>query len=323
VTPKSFIASCVPVLAFNAIPVFADIDPRTGCMTSDEIQKKITKKTKAILLVHLFGQPADIDPILELAKASNIRLIEDCAEAYDAYSKGRKVGTIGDVAAFSLQHSKHITTGEGGLFATNDEEMYSRAMAYSNMGSLRGLGFPLQPKGNFFAFGHNHRLSELGAAVGVAQLAKIETFNERRRALVKVIEEELKGVPGISLPYAYPDTVPNYWLYSITFDKDLGLGPSNISELCMQEERVALWSENGYWHHVPCYLEPIFQEMNVTRKTSLGYALPEYVRYEKGLCAKMEDVSTRCAVIPTHHGVSPQTVRSHARAIRRVVERRR
>ena len=319
VTPKSFIASCMPVLAFNAIPVFADVDPRTGCLTAEDIEKKITDRTKAILLVHLFGQPADIDPIMEVAGNHDIYVIEDCAEAYDAYTKDRKVGTIGDVAAFSLQQSKHITTGEGGLIAMNNDEMYERSLAYSNIGSTRGI-VNQGTKGNFFSLGHNHRMSELTAAVGVAQLSKIEKFNQRRRFLVETIEEELRGVQGINLPYIYPDTRPNYWLYSIIFDKELGLGPNNIIEKC-REEGVELSDENKYWHHVPCYMEPLFEEMNRSRKTSLGFTIPDYVRYEKGVCPKLEEVALRSAIIPVHHGIPPEIVRSQARAIRRVVER--
>jgi len=321
VTPKSFVASCLPVVGFNAIPVFADVDPRTGCLTADTIEEKITPRTKVILVVHLFGQPAEMDRIMEVARKHNILVVEDCAEAYDAYYKGRKVGTFGDAALFSLQQSKHITTGEGGVVMMNDEEMYSKAFGYSNVGSIRGLD--TQESGqNFFIFGHNHRMSELSAAVGFAQLGKIETFNEKRRVLVRSLREELADVPGIELPYVYADTVPNYWLYSIILDKDLQLGPSNIVQVCKAEENVTLWSENGFWHHVPCYLEPVFQEMNRTRMTPLGFRLPDYVRYEKGICPNLEEVAPRSIIFPVHHGVPERVVRAQARAVRRVVERR-
>ncbi|MDA4129746.1 MAG: DegT/DnrJ/EryC1/StrS family aminotransferase [Thaumarchaeota archaeon] len=321
VTPKSFIASCIPVVGFNAVPVFSDIDPKTGCLTAKDIEAKITDRTKAILVVHLFGQPAEMDPIMELARKHHLLVIEDCAEAYDAYYKGRRVGTFGDVALFSLQHSKHITTGEGGVVLMNSPEMYSKAFGYSNMGSARGLD--AQESGhNFFTFGHNHRMSELSAAVGFSQLSKIGTFNERRRVLVRAIEEELKDTPGIELPYVYPDTIPNYWLYSIVLDRNLHLGASNIIQTCRDEENVTLWSENAFWHQVPCYLEPVFQEMNRTRKTTLGFPLPDYVRYDRGLCPKMEDVAPRSVIFPMHHGVPERVVRSQAKAVRRMVERR-
>jgi dTDP-4-amino-4,6-dideoxygalactose transaminase len=321
VTPKSFIASSISVIALNGIPVFADVDPRTGCLTADDIAKKLTEKTKAIMVVHLFGQPAEMDPIMELARKHNLLVIEDCAQAYDAYYKGRKVGTIGDVAAFSTQQSKHITTGEGGLFCTDDDEMYTRAFAYSNCGATRGMN-PHEPGRNFFTFGHNHRMGELTAAVGLAQLPKIGEFNERRKRLFRAIEEEIGDTTGIQRPYAYPDTQPNYWLYSLTLDESVGLQALNIIQICKSEEGVDLWYENGFWHCIPNYLEPVFKEMDRTRKTSHGYPLPDYVRYQEGICPKLENFTPRCVVIPLHHGVPIDLVRTQARAIKRMVERR-
>ena len=123
-----------PVVAIGCVPVFADIDPRTQIISAEGIEACITPRTRAVVVVHLYGQPALMDEIMAVAKKHNLKVVEDCSQSYDAYYKGRKVGTIGDVACFSMQQSKHITSGEGGMIATDDPELYKRATEFSNSG---------------------------------------------------------------------------------------------------------------------------------------------------------------------------------------------
>jgi dTDP-4-amino-4,6-dideoxygalactose transaminase len=321
VAPRSFISSSMCVLGFNAVPVFADVDPRNSCLTAEEIEKKVTKNTRAMILVHIFGQPVELDPIMKVAREHDLYVIEDCAEAYDAYYKGRKVGTVGDVAAFSLQQSKHITTGEGGLFATDNEEMYERAASYTNFGMRKGHEKAM-PGGNYVTFGHNFRMGQLAAAVGYAQLKKIRKFNEKREMLVQAIEEELGDLNGLQLPYVYPDTKPNFWTYVMTMDEGVNLSTRDMMQICREREKVPLWAENTDWPATPSYLEPVFRKMNRSRVTPLGHPIPHYVRYEDGTCPKLEKVIPRSIAILVHHGIPIEIIRRQARAIRNVIERR-
>ncbi len=218
--PCSFIASSMSVIALGAVPVFADVDPRTLIITAESIEAAITPNAKAVVVVHLSGQPAEMGPILELAAARGLAVIEDCAQAYGPTYQGRKVGTFGDCACFSLQQGKHITTGEGGIVATDDPEVYKRAMLYSNCGMpwyRYGLERPIaepisgmRTRGHF-GFGHNYRMTELQGAVAVAQLSRIEQFNKWRRDLAGIVRDTLGDVADLRLPHVYPETDPIRW----------------------------------------------------------------------------------------------------------------
>ncbi|MCC6447046.1 MAG: DegT/DnrJ/EryC1/StrS family aminotransferase [Armatimonadetes bacterium] len=124
----------LPVFAAGGIPVFADVDPRTLIISTDGIEAAVSERTKAVVVVHLFGQPAPMDELLQAAGSHRLKVVEDCAQAYDCFYKGKKAGTLGDVTCFSLQQSKHITSGEGGIVATDDPEIYRRAVLCSNAG---------------------------------------------------------------------------------------------------------------------------------------------------------------------------------------------
>jgi dTDP-4-amino-4,6-dideoxygalactose transaminase len=296
----------LPVVAIGCVPVFAEVDPRTLIISPEGIEARITPRTRAVMVVHLYGQPAPMDEILTVTRRHGLKVVEDCAQAFDCTHKGRTVGTLGDVACFSLQQSKHITSGEGGIVATNDPEAYQRAVLYANCGMpwyRYGLTAPKpeplagMPTRGHFAFGHNYRMGELQGAVALAQLTKIAGFNARRRELVSIMEDELRDVPGVELAHVYPGTEPNYWVYPVRVPSGLGTyGEIN-------------------------YLEVVFQEMQRSRRTSVGVPLPDYVRYGPGACPRAE-AAARC-MWPTlvHHATEPDVVRETARGIRADVER--
>lgn len=316
----------LPVFAVGCIPVFADVDPRTLIISPEGIEACLSERTKALVVVHLFGQPAPLGEIMEVARRYHLRVVEDCAQAYDCYYRGRKAGTFGDVACFSLQQSKHITSGEGGFIATDDPKIYQRAVLYSNAGMpwyLYDLEPPQAapmagiPTRGHFAFGHNHRMSELQGAVAWAQLGKIERFHAARRTLVEIIEEELHDCPGLRLAHVYPDTRPNYWAYPVQLDPaETSLTAAEVHQLCQQEEGVGL----GYYHEVN-YLEAVFQQAQRERRTPFGLPLPEEVRYEPGLCPRAEEAAKRTIPISVHHGRDPEEVRRQVRALRNTLKR--
>jgi dTDP-4-amino-4,6-dideoxygalactose transaminase len=294
----------MPVIAIGCIPVLADVDPRTLILSPEGIRARITPRTRAILVVHLFGQPAPMDEIMAVAREHGLKVVEDCAQAYDCTHRGRKVGTIGDVAAFSLQQSKHITCGEGGLVATDDPEVYKRMVMFCNTG-MAWLQFGLTapkpapvagfPTRGHFSFGHDYRMSELQGAVALAQLGKIGALNAQRRVLVDLIESELRGVAGIELAHCYPDTQPNYWAYPVRVPEGLGrYGEIN-------------------------YLEVVFQQMQQTRRTALGVPLPDYVQYLPGSCPQAEAGARRMWQILVHPLTEPESIRKSAQAIRAAV----
>ncbi len=321
VTPCSYIASSIAPVALGAIPVFADVDPRLVMLTAETIEAAITPHAKAVVVVHLWGQPAEMDPILDVCRRHNLKLIEDCAQAYDAYYKGRMVGTLGDVACYSLQQSKHITAGEGGLVATDDPEAYERAVLYSNGGMpwyrygrewLKPEPVGDLPTRGHFAFGHNHRMTELQAAVGLAQLRKIDTFNARRVEIVEAIESELRGVEGVALAHRYPDTQPNYWCYPLRAEPGTA---AELAALCREKQDISI----GRYQEIH-YLEVVYAQMQEQRATSVGYPLPDYVQYKPGLCPGAEEGARHLVPTHTHHAVDPEDMRAHAHAIRLSLE---
>lgn len=294
----------MPVLSIGCIPVFADVDPRTLIISAEGIRARITARTRAVIVVHLFGQPAPMDEILAVARAHGLKVVEDCAQAYDCTYRGRKAGTLGDVAAFSLQQSKHITCGEGGLVATDDAEVYRRMVTFCNTG-MAWLQFGLKPPAaqpvagiptrGHFTFGHDYRMSELQGAVALAQLGKIERLNAQRRVLVDIIESELRDVPRVELAQPHTGAQPNYWAYPVRVPSGLGrYGEIN-------------------------YLEAVFQQMQRSRRTPLGVPLPESVQYVPGSCPQAE-AGARCMwQISVHPLTAPDAIRASARSIRTAV----
>ena len=203
VSPYTMSASAVAPLIFNAVPVFADIDPRTYCLSAQTIEPKITERTKAIIVVHIFGQPADMDAIMVLAKKHNLIVIEDAAQAPFATYKGSMVGTLGHMGVFSLNYHKHIHTGEGGVVTTNDPLLAEKLQLIRNHAeSVVGA------KGTVDLvnmIGFNFRLGEMEAAIGLQQLSKGPQLVEQRRHNVAYLEKKIGHLPSLKMPY-----VPDY-----------------------------------------------------------------------------------------------------------------
>ena len=294
-----------PIVAIGCIPIFADVDPKTQIISPEGIEERITPKTRAVVVVHLNGQPAMMDEIMAVAKKHGLKVVEDCAQAYDAYYKGRKVGTIGDIACFSMQQSKHITAGEGGMIATDDPELYKRATEFANSGMPwymydleRPKSEPVHglPTRGHFSFGHDFRFSELQGAVALAQLEKIDRFNSRRRELVEKIESELRDIQGVRLAHIYPNTQPNYWVYPVWGPEHLGRsGEIN-------------------------YIEVEYQRMQKMRRTSVGVPLPDYVQYQPGICPRAEESTKGAWGLFVHHSVEDNELEESIRNFKEKVK---
>ena len=202
------------ILYQTAIPVFCDVDPRTWNVTAEAIEKKITKRTKAVMVTHLFGNACDLDPILELCNAKKIPIIEDCAQAFGTTYKGRHVGTFGAIGAFSLQQGKHMTTGEGGMVITRDPALHRRSVLFSD--KAWGYG---DAKPDHYFLAPNYRMTELVGAVANAQLDKLDKMIQQRIDMANRLTEKIKGVPGVFAPHIYPNVRHSYWKYPLRIDE--------------------------------------------------------------------------------------------------------
>lgn len=202
-----------PILFQGAIPVFADVDPRTGNLTADTIAARISERTKAIVVTHLFGNPCDMTGIMNLAWSRNIPVIEDCAQAFLAKHKGRTVGTFGKLGCFSLQQGKHITTGEGGVVVTSDAALARHVYLFIN--KAWGYGDP-NPDHYFLAL--NYRISELQGACALGQLPKLEDVVQRRIDLARDLSERLVGIPGVEVPHVASTDAHVFWKYCLLVD---------------------------------------------------------------------------------------------------------
>jgi len=210
IVPTFTFASVANAIIYTgANPVLVDSHPDYWCINPEEIEKKITSRTKAIIAVHLYGHPCDMNLLMKLSRGYSLNIIEDCAEAHGAEYKGKKVGSFGDVSCFSFYGNKLITTGEGGMCLTNNHALAEK------MRTLRDHGMSSEKRYWHEVIGFNYRMTNLQAAIGVAQLKKIEEFIKRKREIAQLYSSLLKGVKGVILHPEMPWAKNAYWLYSI------------------------------------------------------------------------------------------------------------
>jgi dTDP-4-amino-4,6-dideoxygalactose transaminase len=202
-----------PILYQGAIPVFADVDPRTGNVTANTIAARLSERTKAIVVTHLFGNPCEMGEIMTVADRHRVPVVEDCAQAFLATSGGRTVGTIGAIGCFSLQQGKHVTSGEGGLVVTSDDRLARRVRLFVD--KAWGYGDP-NPDHYFLAL--NYRMSELQGAVALGQLGKLEASVNQRQRMAARLTKALDGLPGIETPSVHPENTHVFWRYVLRVD---------------------------------------------------------------------------------------------------------
>lgn len=223
-----------PILYQGAIPVFADVDPKSCNVTAASIEKVLSDKTRAIIVTHLFGNPCDMESIMKLADERGIPVIEDCAQAFEATIAGKPVGRHGAIGCFSFQQGKHITTGEGGLVVSDDDELARRCFLHIN----KAWGYGDQNADHYFA-ALNYRMSELQGAVALAQLPKLRGVVEARVATADMLSEALANVPGIEVPKALPGAKQTYWKYCLNVDENVIEGGSPGLGAALREKGIA------------------------------------------------------------------------------------
>lgn len=296
VSPYTMSASATAAIIFNGVPIFADIDPHIYCLDPISIRKCITERTKAIIVVHIFGQSADMDPIMEIANEHNLIVIEDCAQAPLATYKGRPVGTLGHMGVFSLNYHKHIHSGEGGIITTNDDDLADRCQLIRNHGEAVVDAKGTKNLVNMIGF--NFRLGEIEAAIGRAQLAKAPKLVSERQNNVRSLEEKLSGLPGLTMPKVQDNSTHAYYVHAMDYDPSVtGVPRAQIvaalrAELPVSEmrEREGPLISGGYVK--PLYLQPMYQELVGYGTVSCPFTCPHYggtVDYSEGICPVAEN----------------------------------
>ncbi len=253
IMPTFTIISCISQIVRNGgKPVLVDSDPITWNMDVTQIEAKVTSRTKAIMLVHIFGLPVDVEPVLDIAKRYGLKVIEDAAEMHGQTYKNKPCGSFGDISTFSFYPNKHITTGEGGMILTDDSVLAETCR------SLRNLCF--QPNKRFVheRLGWNLRMTNMQAALGLAQLERLDEFVERKRNMGALYTELLQDVNGIKLPLAQTDYSKNiYWVYGIQLDASLGMNAENVMK------KMALKGVGTRPFFYPMHQQPVLKKLGI------------------------------------------------------------
>ena len=318
--PISDPGSIIGVIAQKAIPVFADVDPRTLNIDPTDIEAKITERTRAIMAIHLCGQPCEMDPILKIAKKHNLVVIEDAAQSHFAEYKGKRVGSIGDIGCFSLWWGKQMMSGaQGGMVITNDKGYADRARFFAD-----GRGCRIASVEGFFTqtaeiLGFNYRMTQMQAAVGLAQLAKLDEQVKRRIKAAELLSSLLEETDGISPPYIVDGAKHTYWLYPFWMQE----GEFQVSNYQFAK---ALCAEG-----VPCMPKEYYllcdHKMLLERRAYEGIECPFHcpqlgtdIKYTREMCPEAERTLRECIFIVWHQFFSGDDVRDMARAIRKVAD---
>jgi perosamine synthetase len=309
-TPISWISTANAAAAQGARVVFADVDPRTLNLTAATIAEKITDRTKVILLVHLYGQCCDMDPIRELAQERGILIVEDSAHAAGAEYKGRRAGALGDIAVFSFHQQKNmVTLGEGGMITTNRRELYERMLSFRSLCCLtydpKGKYLPIDesktPMGkrywylDFDDVGFNFRMTDAQAAVGLVQLSKLDGFNARRIEIANLYCERLRGIRGLTTPYVSPDVKHAFHIYCVLVEPTFRLSKEDFMWELYTAKHIKVWS-----HYMPIHLTTVYRR--------LGHA--------EGECPVAEALFHKYVSLPIHPRMSDETISYVANSIR-------
>lgn len=314
-TPITDMGAITPILYQGAIPVFADVDPDTYNVTAETIAPKITKRTRAILVTHLFGNACDMDPIMALAHKHNLPVVEDCSQAYLTEYRGRLVGTIGAMGCFSLQQGKHMTCGEGGLLITNDPKFGRHVRLYVN--KAWGYGDP-NPDHYFLAL--NYRMSELQGAVALAQLNKLKSVVARRQQAAAQIGAGLKGLPGVDLPVVTPGGTHSYWKYPVQVDEAL-LG-IDVSAFAKRLAALGLIAMPRYIQK-PAFMCEVLRDRRTLGESAFPFKQAggggEYPRYDINAYPGTQRALSRVLVVPMNEFYTKEHVEFICGTFREVV----
>lgn len=284
-TPLTFAASANCVLYCGGTPVFADVDPKTYNIDPEDIRRKITDRTKAIIAVHLAGQPCDMDAIHSIAREHGLIVIEDGAHALGSVYKGKKVGSMSDMTTFSFHPVKPITTGEGGMIVTDKENFYKKMVLFRSHGITRDDSMMTRNDGPWFYqqfdLGYNYRITDIQCALGCSQMKKLDRFLARRKEIVARYNEAFADCDNIITPYQLSDTESGWHLYIVQVKN------------CDRRQVFEAMREKGIGvnvHYIPVYMHPYYQEHG----------------YENVHCANAEEIYSHIISLPLYLGLTSE-----------------
>lgn len=305
VSPITMTASASAALVYGAIPVFADIDPDTFCVTAATIERCITPHTRAIVVVDILGHPADMDPIMALAKRHAITVIEDAAQAPGATYKGRMAGTLADIGVFSLNYHKTIHTGEGGVAVTNDDSLAERLQLIRNHGEMVVRGKGVKDLVNMV--GYNYRMTEIEAAIGSEQLKKLDSLLTPRIEAAEYLNVHLSKIPGVVTPVVRGEVRHGYYLYGVRYDEKRTGAPRDRFVDALNAEGIPMIK--GYTE--PLYYAPLYQQRIAFGSHGFPFSYEGYkgkVSYDRGICPVAERMWEKELMVTNvcHAGVTQQ-----------------
>jgi perosamine synthetase len=253
ILPTFTIISCAAsIVRARAAPVLVDADPVTWNISVKQLAERITPSTKAIMVVHIYGLPVDMGPIIELARIHDLKIIEDAAEMHGQTYNGQPCGSFGDISTFSFYPNKHITTGEGGMLVCDDPELAERCRG------LRNLCFHAKKRFVHEELGWNYRMTNLQAALGLAQLERLNEFVDRKRAMGKRYTVLLKDIDGVQLPPERTEYAENiYWVYGLVLDDSI---PFDAEEVMKRLAAAGIGTRPFFW---PMHEQPVFKKMGL------------------------------------------------------------
>lgn len=311
--PITDAGSIIPILYQGCIPIFADIDA-TYSMDPGDVERKITKRTAAIMAIHLFGNACNLAALADIAHRHGLPLIEDCSQTHATHFQGRYAGTWGDIAAFSLQQSKHMTTGDGGVTVTNRDDLAQRMALFCDKGWTRKPGYGSR---SYAFLAPNYRMTELQGAVGIAQVKKVRSVVEKRMALGHYLSQLIGEVDGVAPAPVTPGSEHGYWLYAL-----------RVARWPVRQFAEAL-SKEGVPAGAGYIGEPIFLCMDALagKQTfgNSGYPLDgshggRQIEYTKGMCPQAEDALQHMVTLSLNENYTELDIEDMAGAIRKVAE---
>jgi perosamine synthetase len=313
-TPISWISTSTAFSALGAEMVFCDVDPRTLCLDPDRLEGRITRKTRAIVPVHLYGQCCEMDKIMEIANRHHLVVIEDCAHNPGGEFKGVRSGALGHIGVFSFHQQKNMSTlGEGGMVTTSEKEFYERMLSYRSLCcriygendkylSIDETEFPMGKdywKLFFDDIGFNYRMTDAQAAVGIEQLKKLEKHNQKRIDLANRLTEKLSGIKGLTLPYVDPRGKHVFHVYVIQVEKDFPLNKTDFMWKMYTEKNIKVWS-----HYMPIHLTKPYLAQG----------------HEEGECPVAEAAFEKYVSLPIHPRMTNEAIDYMARSILEISE---
>lgn len=298
-TPLTFAASANCVLYCGGTPVFADVDAKTYNISPEDIRKKITEKTKAIIAVHLAGQPCDMDEIHKIAEEHHLLVIEDGAHALGASYKGKKIGSLSDMTTFSFHPVKPVTTGEGGMIVTDNEELYQKMLLFRSHGITRDEQLMTHNEGSWFyqqlELGYNYRITDIQCALGCSQMDKLDRFLRRRKEIAERYDAAFAGKRNVITPYQQPDTESGWHLYIIQVKN------------CDRKRVFERLRKEGIGvnvHYIPVYMHPYYQNHG----------------YEDVHCRNAEEIYAHMISLPIYPGLTDKEQETVIEKVKNVID---